>query len=290
MATQFNRQKSPGEIEADNVYSAIGIHISGDPAKRCRVDAHYARTWGQGGDWQVDCGRCKICNSDIEVSRTILRLWGDEFSLPDSICAGCYVSYQGGYYDMHKGDNGLSAPKWEQECPWRIKEAVRASKLPPAVDLNAYAAALAWRPAQGGKGPYMIGPSGSGKTTALWALNRALERTERDTVIMTAIELNRALQKASKEGVESRRLLNCQVLMIDDLGKEKTSPGATSMFYELINDRMNAGRATAFTSRFTGDELRTRFADGDSIGDDIVRRINEVCRPIRFNLPAVKAA
>jgi DNA replication protein DnaC len=49
--------------------------------------------------------------------------------------------------------------------------------------------------------------------------------------------------------------------MVDDLGKERLTPGACAVMHELIDERVNHYRPTVITTRYTGPTLVRRFAE-----------------------------
>jgi len=65
------------------------------------------------------------------------------------------------------------------------------------------------------------------------------------------------------EGIrnEIRRYLECDLLIIDDLGTEMTTAFTISALYELINTRLVTGRKTLVNSNLTMDELRRRYSE-----------------------------
>ena len=54
-------------------------------------------------------------------------------------------------------------------------------------------------------------------------------------------------------------LLNCDLLVIDDLGTEFYSSFAASLFYNVINTRILAGRPTIISTNLSFDELEKRY-------------------------------
>lgn len=56
-----------------------------------------------------------------------------------------------------------------------------------------------------------------------------------------------------------RRYLECDLLIIDDLGTEMTTSFTVSALYELLNTRLISGRKTIISSNLSLDELRRRY-------------------------------
>lgn len=60
---------------------------------------------------------------------------------------------------------------------------------------------------------------------------------------------------------EIRRYLDCDLLILDDLGTEMTMAFTISTLYEIINTRLMTGRKTIVSSNLTPDELRRRYSE-----------------------------
>jgi len=60
---------------------------------------------------------------------------------------------------------------------------------------------------------------------------------------------------------EKKRCLECDLLIIDDLGTEMTTKFTISALYEIINTRLVTARKTLINSNLTLDELRLRYTE-----------------------------
>ena len=60
---------------------------------------------------------------------------------------------------------------------------------------------------------------------------------------------------------EVKRCLECDLLILDDLGTEMTTAFTVSALYELINTRLVTGRKTIVSSNLTLHELRRRYSE-----------------------------
>jgi len=60
---------------------------------------------------------------------------------------------------------------------------------------------------------------------------------------------------------ETRRYLECDLLIMDDLGTEMTTAFTVSALYEIINTRLVTGRKTLVSSNLTLNELRRRYSE-----------------------------
>ncbi len=59
----------------------------------------------------------------------------------------------------------------------------------------------------------------------------------------------------------TERYFECDLLIIDDLGAEMTNNFTVSCLYNLINTRINRGRATIINTNLTSADLRRRYSD-----------------------------
>jgi len=59
---------------------------------------------------------------------------------------------------------------------------------------------------------------------------------------------------------EVRRCLECDLLILDDLGTEMTTAFTVSALYELVNTRLVTGKKTIVSSNLTINELRRRYS------------------------------
>lgn len=58
---------------------------------------------------------------------------------------------------------------------------------------------------------------------------------------------------------ETRRYLNCDLLIMDDLGSEFTTPFVQSALYQIINTRLASDRQTVISTNLSMDELRRKY-------------------------------
>ena len=59
---------------------------------------------------------------------------------------------------------------------------------------------------------------------------------------------------------ETRRYLNCDLLIVDDLGSELTTPFVQTALYTLINTRLTAVKHTIISSNLSMDEVARRYS------------------------------
>jgi len=143
---------------------------------------------------------------------------------------------------------------------------------------------------------FFIGRPGLGKTFLSACIARVVSDNGHSVVYDTASSVFAIFEEAKfsraddLEEVRSevKRRLECDLLIIDDLGTEMITSFTVSTLYEIINTRLVTGRKTIVSSNLTMDELRVRYSEQIMSrleweyqvlyfsGDDIRRRKNVV--------------
>ena len=277
-----------GQVEASNVSRAIGIEISHDPAKRTALHRRMIQAWGMNasGNWEVGQGVCKVCGAKFcQPGEDFcgLKLPGTQevYTLPTPVCEAC-SPLVAEHYRVAGNPETMQVsltPQFDELCPPRFREALEAPTMPIRCDLRAFETVRGWEWHR--RGIYAVGPTGTGKTLSFWALAGKIERTGTKPLIIGAVELGRRLQQAAKDMAAVPDLCHARVLMIDDLGKERATPAASSLLSEVLDHRYSHGLPLIVTTRFSSTELRARFAE-PSIGEDITRRLYELCEGVTF--------
>ena len=119
------------------------------------------------------------------------------------------------------------------------------------------------------KNLFLSGPPGLGKTFLSACIARTVSENGYSVVYDTAGNVfaqfeARKFQRDSDDGREARdetrRYLNCDLLILDDLGSELTTQFTQSALYELVNTRLVAGRCTVISSNLSITEAAQRYA------------------------------
>lgn len=133
-------------------------------------------------------------------------------------------------------------------------------------------------------GLFICGECGVGKSHIAFATANALIQRGNSVIAMTMIDLLLKVKSsfnAAVEGMTEEQILkiytDCNLLIIDDLGKEKPTDWVLQMIYAIIDRRYNALKPIIVTTNFTASELIKRFGD-TSIGNAIVDRLFEICQ------------
>jgi DNA replication protein DnaC len=123
------------------------------------------------------------------------------------------------------------------------------------------------------------GITGTGKTRTAWLMfNRGWNNAyPKNCEFLTM----RKLEQKIEEGFEKRshgevidRLVNCAVLALDDLGKERLTARMESDLFAIIDERTSNNRPTIITTNYNGNGLLDRFNNSET-GAAIIRRIKD---------------
>ena len=133
-----------------------------------------------------------------------------------------------------------------------------------------------------GKGLYLYSDTrGSGKTRMAISIGNALMKVKRVGVKYTTTldllgEIKKTFDKDSQ--VTESELINLikkiDVLILDDVGVEKPTSWVKSIFYSILDARMDNKKLTIFTSNLSMDELQH--------DDRLKSRIEKMALPIEF--------
>lgn len=272
------------DLEAMRVKIAVGLAIEPNPHRRTHWEKRLVSTWSDGAnEWALIDGLCKGCRRPIDTTPTCGIVCGESIEFPSTVCDDCMELVRAHYDPSRKPDedNVTMTPEWDKKCPQRHKEVAIGAVKPAGIDWAAFEKVAAWK-AEERRGIICTGAPGTGKTSAFWALAKALEEAGTAPVVLGSLELGRVLSEAARDIREVGWLHGCKVLMIDDLGKERATPAAAALFWEVLDRRLSNGKPLICTTNFAGAEFADRFGE-KHLGDAIRRRLSELCRRVHFN-------
>ena len=111
----------------------------------------------------------------------------------------------------------------------------------------------------------LFGAPGLGKTHLSAAIAREVSEKGFSVVYDTAAHVFERFetQKFSREDEEAEadaeRIMNCDLLILDDLGTEMTTAFVQSALYQIVNTRLMEKRSTIINTNLTPDKLAQRY-------------------------------
>ena len=132
-----------------------------------------------------------------------------------------------------------------------------------------------------GRGLWFTGDVGTGKTTLAMLISKAAMEADRTVAIYSLPRLLALLRDTYQDDAQYSlnelidRLTAVDLLHVDDVGAEQTSPWVLEQLYTIVNSRYEDGKAILLTTNLvtiTGDA-----ALREQIGDRTVSRLYEIC-------------
>jgi len=128
-----------------------------------------------------------------------------------------------------------------------------------------------------GRGLWLFGDVGTGKTTLAMLVSKAALEAGNSVAIYSLPRLLNEIRRTYDEGNDSSyvqlldRLADVDLLHVDDLGAEKSSPWVLEQLYAIVNARYEAERSMVITTNLD------RGALVDQITERTVSRLEEMC-------------
>lgn len=223
---------------------------------------------------KVNCGRCGE-SFETEVSRL------GTLSISATVCDSCL-----GDYEAERVNAATEQAQKEREasfmalCPEKMR-ALDLGLFPAGIEKYQKCMAEALK----NRGLIIHGKTATGKSRMLWQLARRIIVKERRTAIVVRdVQFGRMIERSYQSNTHDaliRKLSQCSVLMIDDLGKSKLTQRVETDLFDIIDSRYNSERPVVYTTQFTGESLTGRF-NAPETADAIIRRIRQECESISF--------
>lgn len=150
----------------------------------------------------------------------------------------------------------------------------------------------------GGRGLWFAGDVGTGKTTLAMLVSKSAMQADHTVAIYSVPRLLALLRETYDEGSRYSltglidRLCSVELLHLDDLGAEQTSPWVLEQLYTIVNTRYEDGRAIVVTSNLSRPRDRDDLPQGqpterfgidrlqDQVGRRTVSRLQEICETL----------
>lgn len=140
-----------------------------------------------------------------------------------------------------------------------------------------------------GKGFALVGSVGVGKTMLAQIIASEIMRDNKTVIFIPTTSLMAELLAAQfsndKSEFEQRidKLIKADVVIFDDIGKEKPTEWVQNQYFRIIDGRYNSRKATGYTSNYEFGKLADRFSE---FGDAIISRIIAMTRDYSTNVQA----
>jgi DNA replication protein DnaC len=128
-----------------------------------------------------------------------------------------------------------------------------------------------------GRGMWFTGDVGTGKTTVAMLISKAAMAADRTVAIYSLPRLLGLLRDTYNEDARYslndlvERLCAVDLLHVDDVGSEQSTPWVLEQLYTIVNTRYEDGRAIVLTTNLEPPALR------EQIGERTVSRLVEMC-------------
>lgn len=143
---------------------------------------------------------------------------------------------------------------------------------------------------EAGTGLIFIGKYGTGKTHLAFAIANSLLIQGVPVIYETFINLMEKLKESySNNNLDYYEIIRlyceCDLLIIDDLGKERLSEWVLEKLFQIINTRYENMLPIIITTNYTEKELVKRLSIGNDgkTAESLVSRLNEICLEIDTN-------
>ncbi len=131
-----------------------------------------------------------------------------------------------------------------------------------------------------GRGLWFFGGTGTGKTTLAMLISKTAMEADRTVAIYSLPRLLGLLRGSYDEDAAYSleelidRLCAVDLLHVDDVGAEQSSPWVLEQLYSIVNTRYEDGRAIVLTTNLDYEALQAQ------IGERTVSRLHEMCEAL----------
>ncbi len=218
--------------------------------------------------------KCKECGEDFETEEVYMPELERRFVF-QSACQQCLDRL---IQEREVQEKNEKIQKRENDF-WEMVPAIYKTTDETKINSKLKRAIYEWKFGPTGLG--FKGPSGSQKTRAAVLLLHSLHKGGRSVFYLKATNLTKNAVEAfsddkaiKKHALESmRNATECQVLLLDDIGKGRLSPSAEESLYALLDTRTENLLPTIWTTNADSSQLHDMMSEDRA--DAIMRRLIE---------------
>lgn len=134
----------------------------------------------------------------------------------------------------------------------------------------------------------LAGPARTGKTTAAYAIANDAHNQGMWTVVHTAADLSAALKPDSGQPLAYQYATECQLLLVDDLGRERVTDWWLEQFQRIVDARCSNGRRMVTTTNHGADATEAYDELSERYGYPLVERLIDDGAVLVFDGPATR--
>jgi DNA replication protein DnaC len=134
----------------------------------------------------------------------------------------------------------------------------------------------------------LAGPARTGKTTAAYAIANDAHARNVWTVVRTAADLSAALKPDSGEPLAYQYAAECELLLLDDLGRERVTDWWLEQLQRIVDARCSNGRRMIATTNHGTDATETYDELAARYGYPLVERLIDDGAVLIFDGPATR--
>lgn len=260
--------------------------------------------------------RCKFCGKELETigfympNNPFFKLWISNGEYERCSCAKAQAYWK--EFDKRESEKKATEEKAKAENEYRekVERLIRNSNLGERFKSRTFEAFKVNNDNQSafdtckryadnfndikGKGTGIIinGSYGAGKTHLAVAIAHEVIRQGYQPIFGTAPNLLDKV-RTSYDGGDSKETeqqiinsyINCDLLIIDDLGKEKPTEWTLQKLYQILDTRYEKNKPVIITTNYSMEKLKNRLTVNDNFetAAAIVSRIYEMCQGIVLN-------
>ena len=258
------------------------------------------RIFENSGDSLLE-SKCLFCDKKLEYNLIVTAFNFSVYQKDYCDCDGS-IEYWKHYHELYSAYNKIESDRWEKETTEKlVRGMMDRSRIGKrfrdrtferfeinAKNKSAYDICLNYVEnfkglSEKGNGLVMLGAVGSGKThLAASIANYIIAEHKIQVVFGSVVSLLGEIKATYSDDstINETEILNelkkTRLLIIDDLGKEKTSDWVSEIFYSIINYRYENYLPVIVTSNLTLKEL------AEKVGEATVSRLLGTSRVIKF--------